>query len=158
MKIKIADIAENRLSQEQSEALQKYFLEGGTWKDLLKLEKHEVEEVYAVGHKHYLEEEYEKAMGAFSALIQINPYEAKHWIAIGATLQAKELFGDAIAAYELALTLDDKGVAPLFYSAQCAFSLGEEQRSFDFLKQVVEKNDPVFSEKAQFILRGLKNG
>jgi len=152
MKIKLADISEGRLSPEQSEALQKYFESGGTWQDLLKLETDDVEEVYAIGHGHYADGDYEKALAAFSALIQLNPYAAKHWIAIGATLQAQEMYSDAMAAYELSLTLDEERIAPLFYCAQCAYALGEKEHCSGFLKQVIEKNDEGFSEKARLIL------
>ena len=158
MKIKLADISEGRLSPEQTAALQKYFEKGGTWQDLLALKSDDVEEIYAIGYEHYLECDYEKALAAFSALIQLNPYEAKHWIAIGAVLQAQEMYSDALAAYELALTLDEAGTAPLFYMAQYTHALGENERCADFLKQVADKNDLKFSEKARLILQEMEPG
>lgn len=155
MKIKLADISEGRLTPEQTEALQKYFNSGGTWQDLLELNNDHIEEVYAIGYEHYTEGDLEQALAAFSALIQLNPYAAKHWIAIGATLQAQEKYADALAAYELSLALDEERIAPLYYSAQCAYALGENRQCTNLLNEIVQKNDPQFSEQAKIILKEL---
>ncbi len=157
MEIKVADIAGNKLNKEQTEALQTYFQSGGTWQDLLEMDTNDVEDIYAIGHTHYEKEEYEQALAAFSALVQINPYSSKHWIAIGATLQGQELYHDAMAAYELAETLEEQIIEPLFYSAQCAYALGNKPETRDFLKKTIFKSEQTgkgceLAEKAKLIL------
>lgn len=157
MKIRLADITEGKLSEEQTAAMQKYFEGGGTWQNLLNLEDKNVEQVYAIGYGHYVDGDYERAMAAFAALIQLNPYEAKHWVAVGAALQAQEMYADAMAAYEVSLTIDE-AAAPLFYCAQCAYALGEKEHTMNFLLQVIETGDEQFSSKARLIIQEMNHG
>jgi type III secretion system low calcium response chaperone LcrH/SycD len=152
MKINISDMTEGRLTPSQVEALQKYFLNGGTWHQLLKLKPDEVEEVYAMGHRFYSEGDLDKALAAFSALIQLNPYVAKYWVAIGATLQRKEEYQDAISAYGIALTIEEH-IPALYYSAQCAYALDQREECKAFLKKITaSKENSDFLEKACEIL------
>lgn len=53
MDIKIADIANGKLTPEQGEALQKYFQEGGTWQSLLQFSPEDAEGIYAKAYAHY---------------------------------------------------------------------------------------------------------
>lgn len=137
MKIKIADITEGKMTQEQAETLQNYFKKGGTWQELLQLKPEEVEQVYAAGYRYYTDREFDKAMASFSTLIQLSPYEAKHWIAIGAVLQAQEHFTDAIGAYEIALTMEEDNVPALFYCAQCSYALDKKEEAKEFLQKLL---------------------
>jgi type III secretion system low calcium response chaperone LcrH/SycD len=163
MKVKLFDITDGKLNKEEAEHLQNYFQKGGTWQHLLQLKDEEIEEIYASGYQHYNEKEYDKAITAFTALIQLNPYIAKNWIAIGAALQGKGEYRDALAAYELALAIDDENLATLFYCAQCSFALGEEQKSVEYLEKVISvgaKSGQMHEhvESASILLKALKKG
>lgn len=155
MEFNLSDIAEGRLSQEQTDILQKYFVDGGTWQDLLKLTPEQAEEVYTVGFNHYNEGNYEKAISSFGALIQLNPYIPRNWVAMGATMQARGSFEEALTAYEFALILDEKDGAALFYSAQCAYSLKQKEKCIEFLRRTIETSDLEFSMKAKYILQAI---
>lgn len=155
MKFNLSEIAEGRLTQEQTDSLQKYFTEGGTWQDLMELSPEQVEEVYAIGFKEYNDGNFEKAISAFGALVQLNPYVPKHWIAMGATMQARGSFAEALTAYEFVLILDEKDAAALFYSAQCSYALNEKQKCIEFLQRAIELQDGTFSEKSRQILTAI---
>jgi type III secretion system low calcium response chaperone LcrH/SycD len=159
MKIKLSEIAEGNLTQEQSEALQKYFKEGGTWQSLLELKPQEIEEIYAIGYEHYQGRDYEKAIASFSTLIQLNPYVIKYWVAIGAALQAKQEFKEALDIYKIALTLEENHAPTLFYSAQCLYALekiAECKETLMKLLQLGEKGSH-FLDKAREILNLIEN-
>lgn len=137
MKIKLSDITKGKVKEEELQALQSYFKEGGTWSHLLELKPSEVEEVYRVGHEFYEEREFDKALGAFATLIQLNPYEAKYWIAIGASLQGKAEYEGAKAAYEVALAIEEENCSALFYSAQCAYLLEQREEARTLLEKLL---------------------
>lgn len=157
MKIKLSDIADGNLSQEQATQMQDYFKKGGTWAELLKLTPIEVEEVYAKGYNHYQEGEFEKALAAFSALIQLDPYVAKHWIAVGAALHAQKEFRQAIGMYDIAEKLDEKDMRILYYRAQSLLALDEKAEAMQVLEKIVLAQGE-FSEKALEILAYLREG
>lgn len=169
MKIKLADIADGTLSSDQSGMLHKYFQNGGTWQELLQLKIEDVEEVYAKGYRYYKEGDFDKALAAFSSLIQLNPYVSKHWISIGAVQQAKEEYAEALFAYELALSMEETNISALFFSAQCLYALERIQETKEALKKIVSspisekegsKEERHYIEKAGEILKllGLGDG
>lgn len=73
----------------------------------------------------------------FAALIQLNPYEPKYWMGIGAAMQLKEDYEEAIAAYQLVLILDEDYIRAYFASAQCAYALGQRDKSIEHLQKVM---------------------
>lgn len=136
MKIKVSDISENKLTTEQAEALQKYFQEGGTWQELLELSSDEAESIYAVAYDHYEKEEWDKSIAAFSTLIQLNPYEPKYWMGIAAVMQMKKDYEEAIAAYQLVLSFDERHIQAHFGSAQCFYVQGQIEKCKEHLEKV----------------------
>lgn len=155
MKIKIDDITEGKLTPEQTAELQHYFKEGGTWQTLLDLKNDEIEMMYVTGCQLYRNGELEKASACFTALTQLNPYNATYWVALGAASQQRKAYEDALACYELALHLDTTYSAAHFYSAQCTYALGRKSESRAFLETVIASAGE-FREKALEILILLK--
>lgn len=163
MKIKLNAIAEGKLSEEEVMALKKYFQKGGTWQHLLNLNESDVEEVYSAGYTLYAKKEFDQALAAFAALIQLSPYVDKHWIAIGAAAQGKEDYSDALHAYEVALTLNEENVGAYFYAAQCCYALDQVDKAVEYLKKVVESSQKTglfedLSKRASLILGTLPKG
>lgn len=147
MTIKLKDIINQKLSEDELNSLHTFFRKGGTWQDVFQFSDFEIEEIYKQGYDFYQKGAFEDAKKAFLGLIHINPYSARNWFSFACVLQAEKQYKEALAAFDICLTIEDENTAAFFYSGQCSYALAEKANAKEFFQKVIDL-DP-FSELGQ---------
>lgn len=97
----------------KSETLQKAF--GVT--------NYEMEELYAEAYKFYYEDNFLESSTAFRWLVLLNPFQAKFWMGLAATLQLLEKYEKALHAYAVSALLECENPYPHFHAYECYCTL-----------------------------------
>lgn len=101
----------------------------------IKMEKSEITKesasvLYGVAYRFYQSGKYDEAENFFRFLTLTEPLVIKNWIGLGAALQLRKKYQEAIETYASAGILDALQENPLipYYVAQCYHSLGKSEQ------------------------------
>lgn len=150
------------ISPEQMETLVHDFLSNQkTFKDIKGITDKEMEGIYATAYNFYTHGKFDRANDIFSALCQMDPYQSKYWLGLGATRQMEKKYEKAIEAYGLATLMDSKNPFPAFHSAHCFMKLSNNDSAIKALEAVTEiaKDKKEYKDvlsQAEQLLEGLK--
>lgn len=150
------------ISPEQMETLvHDFLLNQKTFKDIKGITDKEMEGIYATAYNFYTHGKFDRANDVFSSLCQMDPYQSKYWLGLGATRQMEKKYEKAIEAYGLAILMDAKNPLPPFHAAHCLIKLNNKDGAIQALEAVIEvakgkkEYEDVLSQAEQ-ILEGLK--
>ena len=113
------------------------------------------QEQYDLGVRYLSEGNYQEAILAFTAAIEIDPKQAEAYVGRGgALLRGGEYDPDAVLAdYETALALDDADPAVYLGLADFYAAQGDYETAYEILTQGAEKTDPAVMEEKTRELR-----
>ena len=105
--------------------------------DLLGLDDDEVELIFLTGHYLYNFGKYPDALKIFGVLTMFRPFVSRYWRAAGAANQALKKYKEAIVAYDMALTSNQKDAISYTYRGESKIKLGDQEGGIDDLKMAV---------------------
>jgi type III secretion system low calcium response chaperone LcrH/SycD len=79
----------------------------------------EMEEVYGEAFCFYNEDDYLESSTAFRWLVLLNPFVAKYWAGLAASLQLMGKYEKALHAYAMEALLDSDNPYPHFHAYEC---------------------------------------
>lgn len=100
------------------------------------------EAMYAIGVKYYENNRLDDAIKIFYQLIVLQPSAFRNYKGMGACLQAKEDYDNAIAAYSSGAALAMMDAEFHFYVGQCQFlkkDFSEAEKTLNFANAICEK-------------------
>lgn len=80
---------------------------------------YEMEEVYSEAYRLYQEDIYLESSTAFRWLVLLNPFAAKYWKGLAASLQLLGKYEKALHAYAMVALLDSDNPYPHFHAYEC---------------------------------------
>ncbi len=97
----------------------------------------ETAEIYPIAYDLYQRQEYLAAISWFYLLTALDPLEPKYWKGLGAALQMKQKYEQALDCYEHAQTLNKSQPDPYIYihAADCHFALKHVKQGLKVLEQ-----------------------
>lgn len=99
-------------------------MDGGTsLMDALGLKEEQFEALYAVAYNTYMAGKYEEAAKLFGVLVAIQPYDARIFMGLGASLQMLHNYENAAMFYQWACGIDQQDPAPMLHSAECFLAM-----------------------------------
>lgn len=88
---------------------------------------YEMEEIYSEAYRLYEEDVYLESSIAFRWLVLLNPYVAKYWKGLAASLQLLEKYEKALHGYAMAALLDADNPYPHFHAYECYDALNNTE-------------------------------
>ncbi len=122
-----------QLTPEKIEEAAKAFAGMGTVREMKGITDAEMEALYSMGFSFYNTGRYDDAEKVFRFLVLFDHLNARYWTGLGAVLQVKKLYGDAITSYGYASFLDLKNPKPQYYAAECCLALGDKANALSAL-------------------------
>ena len=106
--------------------------------------REKIEEIHHIAFYLYQDQQYSKAAQFFRVLTIINPLETKYWKALGASLQLKQNYKEAIENYIQAILVSTQLPDPYLYvhAADCYFALNQVEqglKSLEGAREIAEK-------------------
>ena len=89
-----------------------------TLQELEGISDEEMETIYALGYNFFTYGKYDAAKDIFTGLTAYAPYTAHYWRALGAVNQQMKDYGEAIAAYDMAIANDELDVVSFVYRGE----------------------------------------
>lgn len=95
-----------------------------------------VEGMYSFAYGYYEQGRYEEAELLFRILVSVRMKSSLYWKGLGATLQMRKKYSEAIEAYSWSALQDEKFKDPYphFHAAECLYTLGEVSRGLQALQ------------------------
>lgn len=103
----------------------KAFASGRTVAEMRNILPEELEAAYAVAYTYYQTGRLDDAEKLFRFLTLFDHTEVKYWLGLGAVLQARRKFKEAIKPYACAMLLDRGEVRATYHLAECQLAIGE---------------------------------
>lgn len=150
------------ISPEQlSELVQDFLVNQKSFKDLQGITDKEMEAIYATAYNFYSHGKFDRAKSIFLALSQLDHYQPKYWVGLGASRQMLKEYQPAIDAYGLAMLLDPNDPKPAFYASNCFMRLAQHDKAILALEAVIEvaEDNPDHKDirsQAENLLEGLR--
>lgn len=88
---------------------------------------YEMEEIYTEAYAYYQDDNYLESSTAFRWLVLLNPFTAKYWMGLAASLQLLEKYEKALHAYAVAALLDSDNPYPHFHAFECYAALKNKE-------------------------------
>lgn len=114
-----------------------FLVNNKTFKDVRGITDKEMESMYAIAYNFYNHGKFDRANDLFTALCQMDTYEPKYWIGLGAARQMQKNYEKAIDAYGMATLFDAQNPLPAFYAAHCYMKLKNHERAIQALDAVL---------------------
>ena len=105
--------------------------------ELLGLDEEEVELIFLTGHYLYNYGKYKESLKIFSVLTMFRPFVSRYWRAAGAANQALKKFKEAVVAYDMALTSNQKDAISYTYRGESKIKMGDQDGGVEDLKMAV---------------------
>jgi type III secretion system low calcium response chaperone LcrH/SycD len=98
--------------------------EGYAYRDFTSISDEELEAAYAQAYQLLNQERHDEAEKLFEMLCQLDHYQARFWIGLGACRQMRKGYEPATKAYAMAGSLDVENPIPALRAAECFLALG----------------------------------
>lgn len=150
------------LSQEElNHLVQEFLINHKSLKDIQGITDKEMEALYATAYNFYSHGKFDRAKNTFVTLTQLDQYQPKYWVGLGATRQMLKEYQAAIDAYGFSMLLDSSNPKPAFYAANCFMKLNQHDKAMLALEAVIEisKDNPDYKDilsQAKNLLEGLR--
>ncbi|MBI5274264.1 MAG: SycD/LcrH family type III secretion system chaperone [Chlamydiales bacterium] len=95
--------------------------------------------LYSLAYSLYNMGDLPQAEQLFRKLIQTKPYDAKHWMGLGAALQMQHLYKEALTSWSMSALLLPNDPQPHYYAAECLISLNEPKEAVKALRMAQER-------------------
>ncbi len=127
----------------KSETLQKAF----------EVSNYDMEAVYTEAHAFYMKDNYLESATAFRFLVLLNPFVAKYWLGLGASLQLLQKYTKALHSYAIVALLEIKNPYPHFHAFECYLGLGDQQEAQKALEDAYKRatENPEYREFKEMI-------
>lgn len=97
--------------------------------------------LYSLGINLYEQGDYTQAKIVFQRLVLAKPHEKKFWMALGASLQMKKHYEEALTSWAMASLIQDEDPLPHFHAAECLLSLHDEAQAKKALLEAKKRSD-----------------
>lgn len=127
------------------------FAAGKTVAEMRGLGPDEVEAIYSMGYTYYQVGKLEEAEKVFRFVCLLDHLDGKYWLALGAVLQSRRQFDEAVKVYANILLTDMREVRAYYRIAECKLALGdraEALEALELLKKVADGKTSVGREYA----------
>lgn len=96
----------------------------------------EIKTVYASSYELYRSQKYDEAAQLFRFLTVLAPFEANYWKGLGASLQMKGQYNEALSCYICCQILNHEQPDPhlYVYAADCYFALDQREQGLKALE------------------------
>jgi tetratricopeptide (TPR) repeat protein len=111
---------------------------GALWEKFPELNSSHLEAAYGIGCDLLKHGKCRDAECVFYFLLQMDPYEIRHWRALGEVLKLEKKYREALGIYLGAFFLDPINEEVLWAMANCCLALGEKEGAREFLSQLCE--------------------
>ncbi|MEI8301137.1 MAG: SycD/LcrH family type III secretion system chaperone [Chlamydiota bacterium] len=107
--------------------------------------------LYSLGVNLYEQGDYTQAKTVFQRLVLAKPHEKKFWMALGASLQMKKHYQEALTSWAMASLIQDEDPTPHFHAAECLLCLEDKTQAKKALQEAKKRseNDPLLEKKIQ---------
>lgn len=104
-------------------------LKSATLQQAFEVSNYEMEEIYVEAYSNYQEENYIESCTAFRWLVLLNPYWARNWMGLAASLQLLKKHEKALHAYAVAALLENHNPYPHFHAFECYRALENHEEA-----------------------------
>lgn len=94
------------------------------------------------GEYHFQYEDFAHATGVYTVLTLLQPYEPRHWLRLGLSLQGQHKFDQAIICFQAAAELADEDPGPLLLQASCLLQKGDQIKAVELHKNAQNLLNP----------------
>lgn len=108
-----------------AELLEHVMLGELTLGDIQKIKPEQIEAIYTVAQRRYVQGQNAEAEKLFSYLCRIDHLAARHWLGLGATRQRLGRHEQAVKAYAACAMLDPENPVPALFAAESFLALGD---------------------------------
>jgi type III secretion system low calcium response chaperone LcrH/SycD len=115
-------------------------ISGDTLKEMQGVSDHVMEGVYAHAYEFYQLGRLDDAEVFFRFLSLYNQYNADYRFGLGATLQQKKQYQNAVDAYALAFSLSKEDYRPLLHTGQCYLLMKKAKEAHDCFNSILESH------------------
>lgn len=113
----------NITEEELRKLTEDYLVNQKTLSDLKGITKEELEATYAAAYNFYNYGKFDQAESLFTVLCQLDQYEHKFWMGLGASRQMQKKFEEATLAYGMAAVMDENNPNPAMHAADCFIAM-----------------------------------
>ena len=125
------------------------FAAGKTVAEMRGLGPDDVEAIYSMGYTYYQVGKLDEAENAFRFACLLDHLDGKYWLALGAVLQTKRQYAEAVKVYANMLVTDMKEPRAYYRIAECKLAQGnrtEALEALDLLEQMADVKTSVGRE------------
>jgi type III secretion system low calcium response chaperone LcrH/SycD len=97
--------------------------------------------LYSLGINLYEQEDYTQATIIFQRLVLAKSHEKKFWMALGASLQMKKHYEDALTSWAIASLIQDEDPLPHFHAAECLLCIENEEQAKKALQEAKKRSE-----------------
>lgn len=109
-----------------------------TLQELEGISDEEMETIYALGYNFFTYGKYDAAKDIFTGLTAYAPYTSHYWRALGAVNQQLKDYGEAIAAYDMAIANDETDVVSYVYRGESNILSSNVEAGLHDLEKVLQ--------------------
>lgn len=96
------------------------------------------EVMYELARHAYLAGDYTEAYAHFCLLTWTQPQKRLYWLGLAAALQMMKRYQEALEAYGVAASIDEKDAMLFFHTAECLYALGQLEPACRALQAAVD--------------------
>lgn len=104
-------------------AVSSILTDGYILRDFTSITEGETEAAYALAYQLFNQQQYVKAERLFTVLCQLDHYDGRFWLGLGASRQMQNKYADAVNAYAMAGIHDMENPVPPLRCAECYLAL-----------------------------------
>lgn len=114
---------------------------------------YEMEEIYKEGHSFYILDNFLESSTSFRWLVLLNPFVAKYWMGLAASLQLLEKYEKALHAYAMVALLEMENPYPHWHAYECYSLLNNLEEGKLALQNAYQRtlNQPAYCDLKQVI-------
>jgi type III secretion system low calcium response chaperone LcrH/SycD len=143
-------------AEDLAQSLVHAIFDGAALKDIHGISDDAMKGVYAYAYKFYQEGKLDEAETFFRFLCLYDFYNAEYALGLGAVLQLRKRYQQAIDAYALSYALSRFDLRPLLQAGQCHLKLGTLDTARSCFQRVVDQStDDLLIAKAQIYLEAI---
>lgn len=104
--------------------------------------REEIDEIYTLGEKWFIQRDFEKSTLYFSFLSCISPKDSQIWFVKGMSEQYKESYPEALLSYSFAINLDSSQMVIYLHIIECLIALSRLEEANQIYELIVNEVKP----------------
>ena len=129
------------------------FAAGKTVAEMRGLSPDEVEAIYSLGYTYYQVGKLDEAENAFRFACLLDHRDGKYWLALGAVLQTKRQYAEAVKVYANVLVTDVKEPRAYYRIAECKLAQGNRAEALEALELLEQMADVKTSVGREYVAK-----